>query len=132
MNKNQTQVIVLYQGTCRFCNWCREFVIKHASANKFEFVAIESERGGLLIKEKQLNITQEHPDSIAVIEEDLAPTYKWQACLEICRHSSWTLRLLRLPLLLIPNRLGEALYSWIGRHRGLLCKLVRCREYPSA
>ena len=128
MSPTNKTFIVLYQGTCRFCNWCREFVLSRSAFGRFEFVAIESERGGTLIRELDLDVTQEHPASIVILGADFAPKYKWQASLEISKHLSWYMRLLRLVLLLVPNSLGNALYDWIGRHRGLMCQIVRCRN----
>ena len=132
MSPTNNTFIVLYQGTCRFCNWCREFVLKRSEFGKFEFVPIESERGGTLIRELNLDLTQEHPVSIAVVGNGFAPKYKWQASLAIARHLSWYMRLLRLALLLVPKSLGDAVYDWIGRHRGLMCKIVGCRNQSSS
>lgn len=117
---------MLYQGTCRFCNRCREFILKRVPTGSFEFVAIESELGKNLIKDQHLAITVDHPDSIVVLNLGLTPKYKWQACLEIVRHLAWPIRFGRLIMLVIPNWLGNKIYDWSARHRDFLCKIVRC------
>lgn len=120
------KIVVLYQGECLFCNWCRCFLEKRDIRKVFKFVAIKSEEGIALIQEHTLHITIEHPDSIVVIVPEEEPKYKWQACLELLHQASWVLMLLRVLLLPIPLWLGNRIYDCIGRHRGLLCRIVRC------
>ncbi len=126
MFSDQEKIVVLYQGTCSFCNWCRELILRHSVPDKFEFIAIESEAGIRLIKEKQLMITVEHPNSIVVMNPTFAPKYKWQACMEIARQGDWQFQLLSTLLLVVPTWLGNRMYDWSGRNRALLCKLVNC------
>lgn len=116
--------IVLYQGNCRFCNWCKDFVLRQTPVSQFEFIPIESEAGIKLIKELQLMITGDHPNSIVVLNTGFEPKYKWRACLEVMRHLSTPLKILRVVLLVIPVGLGNRMYDWGGRNRDLLCWLV--------
>lgn len=121
------KIIVLYQGDCRFCNWCKDLVLRFDTKKVFEFIPIKSIAGVNLIKTQQLIIEPNHPDSIAVLKAGADPKYKWQACITIASESSGFLKLFGWCLKWVPNWLGDWGYVWIGKHRGFMCRLVRCR-----
>ncbi|MCA9366347.1 DUF393 domain-containing protein [Candidatus Kaiserbacteria bacterium] len=106
-------------------------VLKNSREGMFTFIPIESEEGKALIKEGSLSINPEHPDSIAVLVSDEKVYYKWQGGVEIARHTTFPFRLVYFVAMMVPSFLGDRIYDCIGRHRALLCRLVRCRQRQS-
>lgn len=129
MNKKMSQkIIVLFQGNCPFCNWCRVFAEKRDRTKQLLFVEIESETGNELIRAHRLSIDPQHPQTIVVISPDGGTTHKWQASFQIGKqlHSPW--RQLAHVMSYLPHSLGDKMYDWVGAHRAMLCQLVRCKR----
>jgi predicted DCC family thiol-disulfide oxidoreductase YuxK len=125
---DQAQLIVVYQGTCSFCNWCRLFVEERDFRKTCSFIALESDAGIKLIAEQGLVINQLRPESIVVLISGHEPYYEWIACLRIGEKLSSPWRQLAFAMHFIPTGIGNGIYRWASKHRGFLCSIVRCTK----
>ncbi len=123
------KVIVVYQGTCGFCNWCRRFVEKRAMLDTdFVFLALEEEEGKRSLELHGAQIDFSKPDSIVVLKQGTKPLYKWDASLLIGSRLSFPWRQLAVVMKVVPSTWGDGLYNFVAAHRSLLCQFVRCTK----
>ena len=61
----KNHVIVIYDGSCGFCNSSIRFILKQNPSQKLRFVAFQSDTGTLIRQELNIN---EEIDSIIVVD----------------------------------------------------------------
>lgn len=104
--------VILYDGICVLCSWGIRFVAARDADRVFRFTSIQSPYGRALAL--RLGIDPDAPESFALVMRDRA-----------CRSSDAVLAITsRLPgwrwtrvLRVVPQRLRDALYDLVARHR---------------
>ncbi|HTO15467.1 MAG TPA: DUF393 domain-containing protein [Edaphocola sp.] len=115
-NKN---ALVLFDGTCNFCNRSILFIIKRDKNDYFRFTSLQSELGkALRIK---YNIQS---DSIVLIKNETAYEQS-EAVLIIGKHLRF-LKGVSAFALLFPRRFLNKIYDFIARHRLKLFPNNKC------
>jgi predicted DCC family thiol-disulfide oxidoreductase YuxK len=106
--------IVLYDGTCGFCNRSVLFIIHRDHNARFCFASLQSDIAEQLI----ISIghkPEELPDSLILIENGNLYVES-TAALRICRQLDGIWKLLSL-FLLVPASFRDVLYRFVARHR---------------
>lgn len=119
------QAVVLFDGTCNFCDGAVHFVMDHERGRTLRFAAIQSDAGGALLDS---TATAAHarvlrcgasgagdPDTMIVVEGNRLYTHS-TAALRIARYLRWPWRALRV-LALVPRPLRDAVYRWFASNR---------------
>ncbi len=106
--------IVLFDGVCNLCNGFVQFIIKKDLDDTFRFAALQSEVGQQLILKR--GIDPKKMDSVFLIEPGVAYFNKSDAALQIGQHLNGYRTLSKL-LYLIPNKLRNIVYDYVGRNR---------------
>jgi predicted DCC family thiol-disulfide oxidoreductase YuxK len=103
---------ILFDGVCILCSFWVQYVIKHDSAARFRFLAIQSEAGRTLAQ--NLSINPDHPETNVVVIAGTA-YFKSDAAIEVMTRLSTTsgLGFLRF----IPARLRDIVYDGVARNR---------------
>lgn len=117
--------VVLFDGTCNFCDGAVHFVIDHERDARLIFAALQSEAGTALLHEattpdeaKRLRegvSGSGDPDSVAFVEDGMLYTHS-TAALRIARYLRWPWRWLSV-LGVVPRPIRDAVYRWFARHR---------------
>lgn len=117
--------VVLFDGTCNFCDGAVHFVIDHERASTLKFAAIQSDEGGALLDRaataEQARVLREgasgsgDPDTLIVVEGGSLYTHS-TAALRIARHLRWPWRWLGI-FTLVPRPLRDVVYRWVARNR---------------
>ncbi len=117
--------VLLFDGTCNFCDGAVHFVLDHERGARLKFAALQSEEGGALLDRsatrEQARILREgasgtgDPDTMVVVEGDRLYTHSTGA-LRIARHLRWPWRWLGV-FVLVPRPLRDLVYRWFARHR---------------
>lgn len=105
--------IILYDGVCKLCNGVVQFVLKFDRNKIFRFAALQSEVGQKLLREA--GVEPGGMESIVLIEQDRA-SMRSTAALRIARRLPMPWSCL-YALVLVPQRLRDALYSAVARNR---------------
>lgn len=117
--------VVLFDGTCNFCDGAVHFVIDHERGATLKFAALQSEAGTALLDRAT---TPEHaralregttgdgdPDSVALVQSGKLYTHS-TAALRIARRLRWPWRWLAV-FEIVPRPIRDAVYRWFARHR---------------
>jgi predicted DCC family thiol-disulfide oxidoreductase YuxK len=116
--------VILFDGTCNFCDRVLHFVIDHERDRTLRFAALQSDAGRARL---DAVTTAEHasllagatgdgdPDSVVLIEGDRLYTHSTGA-LRIARHLRWPWRW-AWAFLIVPRPIRDAVYRWFARHR---------------
>ncbi len=117
--------VVLFDGTCNFCDGAVQFVIDHERSSTLRFAALQSEAGTALLdrsmrpehaKKLREGVTGDgDPDSVALIENGKVYTHSTGA-LRIARYLRWPWSWLSA-LWIVPRPIRDAVYRWFARHR---------------
>ena len=117
--------VILFDGTCNFCDGAVQFVIDHERGSTLKFAAIQSEQGGALLDRvataAQARVLRDgasgagDPDTMVVIEGDRVYTHS-TAALRIARHLRWPWRWLGVSVI-VPRPLRDVVYRWFARNR---------------
>lgn len=126
--------VLLYDGTCRFCNWTVQFVLRHERKDTLRFAALRSAYGAEVRKR---HAALEGIDSVVWLEpasgeQPERAFVRSAAALRVARYlgGPWRLALLGY---LIPRGLRDQLYSLFARHRHrLLGSAEQCVVPPPA
>lgn len=104
--------VILFDGSCNFCHWSVQFIIKRDPNAHFVFAALESNRGQTLLQ--QYGISPD-VDSIVLIENN---QYFIQstAALKIARHLQGLYPLLSL-FVFVPRPIRDAMYRMLANYR---------------
>ena len=105
--------IVLFDGVCTFCNFWVRFIFKRNKEKDIYFIPLQDERAKTLL-----------PDDIRLGELASVIYYRQgeifthsTAALKICSELNLFYRILSNLLLLIPKRLRDGIYNFIGKRR---------------
>ncbi|WP_213421636.1 thiol-disulfide oxidoreductase DCC family protein [Bhargavaea massiliensis] len=104
--------IVLFDGTCNFCDKSVQFIIKRDPAGHFKYASLQSDIGQEL--REKYNIPKD-VDSMVLIERDKAYT-KSTAALHIAKKLDglWHLAFL---FIVVPKPLRDRAYDYIAENR---------------
>lgn len=107
--------IILFDGTCAFCEGAVKFVARRDAAGYFKFGASQSPEGEALLR--QLGFGAERPRTIILIEDGRV-YLKSTASLRIASHLRWPWKAAGV-LLWVPRPIRDAVYSVVAaiRHR---------------
>ncbi len=120
------QPILMYDGTCAFCNRSIQFFLSHEKNNKMHFVSLQSEAGKKL---KQYFEISDKVDSMVLIRD-------YSAYIKSCAALRLTLYMKGLwPLLvifvIIPPFIRNLVYDFIAKRRNRLVKSKETCLVPS-
>lgn len=117
--------VLLFDGTCNFCDGAVHFVIDHERGNTLKFAAIQSDAGRALLDRhaspEEAKLLREgatgdgDPDSMALVEDGRVYTYS-SGALRTARYLRWPWRALAV-FVIVPRFLRDAVYRWFARHR---------------
>ncbi len=110
-----TNGIILFDGTCAFCEGAVKFVARRDRSNYFRFGASQSEPGRTLLTQ---NGFREGPPGTIVLIEDGRVYLKSTASLRIASRLSWPWKAAAV-LLWIPRPIRDPVYTVVAaiRHR---------------
>lgn len=123
--------VVLFDGTCNFCDGVVHFVLDHERGSSLKFAALQSDVAGELLRGKLTDeqITELRagatgsgdPDSVVFIEGGLASSPRRvrthsSAALAIAGFLRWPWSMLRI-FWLVPRPLRDLVYRWFARNR---------------
>jgi predicted DCC family thiol-disulfide oxidoreductase YuxK len=118
--------IVLYDGTCGFCNRSVLFIIHRDRNARFRFASLQSDIAEHLIMSVGYEL-EELPDSLILIENGNLYVES-TATLRICRQLDGIWKLFSF-FLLVPASFRDVLYRFVARHRykikrkGMVCQV---------
>lgn len=104
--------IILFDGTCNFCNFWVNFVIKRDKKDEFRFASLQSEIGKKI--KLQYQITDEI-DSVVLIKNNRA-YIRSNAALEITKNLKG-LWFLLYSFKIIPSVIRNVVYDFVARSR---------------
>jgi predicted DCC family thiol-disulfide oxidoreductase YuxK len=108
-----TNGVILFDGTCEFCNWSAHFIIKRDAGGYFKFAAIQSEAGRKLLARKGLS--SEEVATILLIEGCEYFT-KSDAAIRVASRLPGLWRVLKA-LAIIPRPIRNWCYDVVARNR---------------
>lgn len=110
---NQSKSIVFFDGVCNLCNASIDFIIKRDRHNKFLVGALQDGFSKELLSKHQ--VKEDYLDSLVLLENGEI-FYKSTAALKIARKLSglWPVF---YPLIILPTRLRDPVYDFIGKNR---------------
>jgi predicted DCC family thiol-disulfide oxidoreductase YuxK len=107
------QTIVLFDGTCNFCNAWIHFAIRHDSKNKLKFSPLQSEKSKSILLNYNLDVTT--INSVICIYKNQA-YIQAEAVIVICKQLTGMGRLGFL-LVLLPQSFRTIIYNLIAKNR---------------
>jgi len=128
VTENSTQLLVLYDGRCGFCDASVQWLLAHDPRGQFQFAPLEGPTAGAILAR--------HPlppglDSIVLVATDSAGnpqlSYYSTAVFNICRRLAWPWRAVA-GLGVLPRALTDLGYRLFARYRYLVWgRLEACR-----
>lgn len=106
--------LILFDGICNLCNNSVNYIIRKDKKNRFVFAAIQSEIGGKIISE--LNIDTSKTDSIILLRNESEYHFKSTAALKIAQDLQFPTNL-AIVFLVIPAFIRNWVYDIIARNR---------------
>jgi predicted DCC family thiol-disulfide oxidoreductase YuxK len=117
--------VILFDGTCNFCDGAVHFVVDHERGSELKFAALQSEAGEKLLVEalgedraKRIRNGTDgsgDPDSVVFIEDGKAYLHS-TAAVRIARHLRAPWSFLRV-FWIVPRPIRDAVYRWFARNR---------------
>lgn len=117
--------VILFDGTCNFCDRFMHFVIDRERDQTLAFAAIQSEPGrerleAFATRDEARRLREGatgggDPDSVVLIEDGKLYTNS-TAALRIARYLRWPWRWARA-FVIVPRPVRDLLYRWFARHR---------------
>ena len=108
-----TNNILLFDGVCNLCNGVVQFVIRHDSAGRFRFAALQSDAGQALLRRFGLSTTWF--DSFVYVKDGQFYTES-TAALWVARDMGGAWSLL-WGLMVFPRFIRDAVYRLVARNR---------------
>jgi predicted DCC family thiol-disulfide oxidoreductase YuxK len=105
--------IVLFDGTCNFCNGSVNFLIRQDKRNILRFAALQSEAGKKLLQ--QYNLPADYLQSFVLIENGKA-FQQSAAALKVLGHLPWYWKWTQ-PFWLVPSFVRNGVYNFIAKNR---------------
>lgn len=112
--QEENKAIVLFDGVCNLCSRSVQLVIKHDPGCAFQFAAIQSDAGKVLLKQYHI-ADPATPESLILIDEGKAYQYSSAALRIAGKLKSWHRFL--YAFLIVPPFLRNAVYRFIARNR---------------
>ena len=108
-----TQLIILFDGVCNFCDGAVNFTIKRDKNKQIKFAALQSDIGKQLSKE--YGLPENYMNSFLFIENGKMYS-KSTAALKVCRHLKglWPLC---YGLIIVPSFIRNGIYDLIAKNR---------------
>ena len=107
--------IVLFDGTCNYCNSKVNFIIKWNKKKNIRYASLQSKAGLYLIEEYKISPLL---DTLIFIENNKANIYS-TAVLKIAKHLNFPINLSYV-FIIIPLFIRDAIYKWIAKNRYIL------------
>jgi predicted DCC family thiol-disulfide oxidoreductase YuxK len=112
--------VVLFDGTCNFCDRSVQFVIDHERDHELKFAALQSDEAKALLAkalgdEDRAAAVARDLDSVVVVDGDRIYTHS-SAAMRIARHLRWPWRWSR-SFAIVPRFVRDAVYRWFARNR---------------
>ena len=105
---------LLFDGVCNLCHAGVQFIIKHeAKDSTLQFASLQSDAGRALLAEHGLS--EAYFDSLVYLKDGRTYTHS-DGAVQIAKHLKAPYRWLGAAKI-IPTRLRNALYDFVGRHR---------------
>jgi predicted DCC family thiol-disulfide oxidoreductase YuxK len=108
-----TEAIIVFDGVCVLCNGWVRFLLRHDSAGRYRFAAMQSVTGAQLLAEHGLN--PHDPSSFLLVEEGIAYCDSG-AILRVLAGLGGAWRVTRIGNI-VPRWLRDPAYRFIARHR---------------
>lgn len=128
MDAKDTSPVVLFDGTCNFCDGAVHFMVDRAHGErgkKLKFAALQSAPGTALLegstdpehaKLLRMGITGDgDPDSVVLVEDGRVFSHS-AAAVRIARYLDWPWSWGAV-FWLVPRPIRDAVYRWIARNR---------------
>jgi predicted DCC family thiol-disulfide oxidoreductase YuxK len=113
--------VVLFDGTCNFCNGAVQFVIDHERRPDLRFASLQSDAGHAILvraagEQAARAIAGEgDPSTLVLVEGDVAYTES-SGALRIVRYLRAPWRWARV-FVVVPRPIRDAVYRWFARNR---------------
>lgn len=120
---NSSHQIILFDGSCLFCNWSVHFVLKKDKRKRFLFASLQSEIAKEYLAYKPESL--QNIDSIILIRNGNIYT-KSSAALLIAKQLKSITSLLYL-FIVIPKFLRDFVYDFVARNRKSILKNTSCK-----
>lgn len=114
MSPREAPPVILFDGVCNLCNGAVVFILERDPRARFRFAALQSEPATALLASMGVD-RHALPDSMVLIERGQVYV-RSRAALRIARGLRFPWSLLSV-FLLLPPRLGDALYDVVARNR---------------
>ncbi len=108
----QTNPVVLFDGTCNYCNAMVNFAIRNDKKNILKFAPLQTETGRRLKEKYRVNPEN---DSVILIDGEQVYTHS-DAAIRIAKHLRWPAKAL-YALMIIPKFIRQPIYKWVARNR---------------
>lgn len=108
------KIIVLFDGSCNFCDRSVQFIYKRDKKDLFRFASLQSEIGIEICK--YIGLDTSKVDSLVVYEPGVAYYTKSEAAFTIAKHLSGWPKWVR-PLSFMPKPTTDVFYDLIARNR---------------
>jgi predicted DCC family thiol-disulfide oxidoreductase YuxK len=105
--------VVLFDGTCNFCDASVDFIIDRDPKGYFRFAPLQSTAARPFLE--RCNLAPEHLDNIVLFEDGVCYV-RSAAALRIVRRMSGLWPLL-CAFAIVPRPFRDALYDWFARNR---------------
>ncbi len=113
MPQSQKNLIILFDGVCKFCDASVQFVIKRDKHNRFRFCTLQSSAGQRLATE--FGVLDPNLTSMVLLENNKAYT-KSSAALRVARYLAFPWPVLFI-FIIFPPIIRNLVYDFIGNHR---------------
>lgn len=117
--------VVMFDGTCNFCDGAVHFVLDHEDGSRLKFAALQTEAAAELLeqtagerraRELRAGATGEgDPTSVVLVEDGVVYTHS-TAALRIARYMRWPWRWMVL-FGVVPRPVRDLVYRWFAAHR---------------
>lgn len=120
--------VVLFDGTCAFCEGSVRFIARHDAAAYFRFGASQTPEAAALLA--PLGITREAARSLILIEDGQV-FLRSTAALRIARHMSWPWSMAGSALI-VPRPIRDGVYRVVAALRHRFAGTSKACEIPPA
>lgn len=114
--------ILLYDGTCNFCNASVATIVKHESNSMIRFASLQSDLANELLQQQ---FKQEQPDSLIFIQNEQVHYYA-DAIFAMKHHLKWYFKLPLFCLELFRGKFADFCYQQIAKKRHSIIRKDVC------
>ena len=109
-----TDVIMLFDGYCKFCSGSTLFVLRRSRRSRLKFCAMQSDKGQSLLHQLGLPLTDF--ETFALIERD-SISYKSTGIVRLTHHMRWPWPIMGKMLALVPETWRDRIYDVVAENR---------------